>query len=142
MRLAMFAASPERTLMRSSAITAIGGVLAAFLASLCCVGPLLFVTLGVGAGLASTFEPLRPLFGAVMLALLAAGFWAVYGRRAAHSREHPSATTVAGSGDAECAPGGACSTPARRGRDVAVLWSATLLALVLWTFPTWSLWLL
>jgi len=38
------------------------GVTAAFLGSLCCVGPLLFVTLGVGAGLASTFEPLRPVF--------------------------------------------------------------------------------
>lgn len=129
--------------MRSSAITGIGGMLAAFLGSLCCVGPLLFVTLGVGAGLASTFEPLRPLFGAVMLALLGAGFWAVYGRRATRSsREHPSGAAVVGGGEAGCAPGGACPTPARRGRDVVVLWCATLVALVLWTFPTWSLWLL
>lgn len=31
--------------------------------------------------------------------------------------------------------------PTRRGRDVAVLWGATILALVLWSFPTWSRWL-
>ena len=128
---------------RRGLAAAVGAVGAAFLASLCCVGPLLFVTLGVGAGLASTFEPLRPLFGAVMLALLGAGFWAVYGRRATRSsREHPSGAAVVGGGEAGCAPGGACPTPARRGRDVVVLWCATLVALVLWTFPTWSLWLL
>ena len=41
--------------------TAVGGVGAAFTSALCCVGPLLAVTLGVsGAGLSACFEPLRP----------------------------------------------------------------------------------
>ena len=35
--------------MRKAVVTAAGGVTAAFLASLCCVGPLLFVSLGIGA---------------------------------------------------------------------------------------------
>ncbi|MBI4408349.1 MAG: hypothetical protein HY561_01495 [Gemmatimonadetes bacterium] len=59
----------------------IGAVGAAFFASLCCVGPLLFVTFGVGAGLAATFEPLRPLFTVVAAGLLALGFYVVYGRK-------------------------------------------------------------
>ena len=126
--------------MRNAVVTGVGGVVAAFLASLCCVGPLLFVSLGVGAGLASTFEPVRPLLGVLMVVLLGAGFWAVYGRRWAPAPV-PDARRVA-AGDSECTPAGACTTPVRRGRDMAILWSATALAFVLWTFPTWSLWLL
>jgi mercuric ion transport protein len=126
--------------MPKALLTGAGGVVAAFLASLCCVGPLLFVSLGAGAGLASTFEPLRPLFGMLMVALLAAGFWAVYGRRWVPAPV-PDAPDV-DAGNSECTPDMACAVPVRRGRDVAILWSATALALILWTFPTWSLWLL
>lgn len=133
--------------MRSSLVTGAGGVVAALLGSLCCVGPLLFVTLGVGAGFASAFEPLRPLFGVVMLALLAAGFYAVYGRRTtaaapAVGGASDAAATCDPAMDPACAPARTCAAPARRHRDVAVLWTATALAVVLWTFPTWSLWLL
>jgi mercuric ion transport protein len=128
--------------MRSSILTGIGGVAAAFLGSLCCVGPLLFVTLGIGAGLASTFEPLRPVFGMLMLVVLAVGFWAVYGRRTALLPRAAVGRSETVAADAACAPASACAAPARRGRDVAILWSATVVAIVLWTFPTWSLWLL
>ena len=126
--------------MRKAVLTGAGGVVAAFLASLCCVGPLPFVSLGVGAGLASTFEPLRPIFGVLMVALLGAGFWAVYGRQMGPAAM-PNAPGVS-SGDPACPPTSACTTPMRRGRDVVILWSATALAIVFWTFPTWSLWLL
>ncbi len=131
-----------RAPMRSSILTGIGGVAAAFLGSLCCVGPLLFVTLGVGAGIASTLEPLRPLFGLLMLVMLATGFWTVYGRRATLLTQATGARPATVAGDACCAPATACAVPVRRGRDVAVLWSATVVAIVLWTFPNWSLWLL
>lgn len=129
--------------MRRTTITSAGGVAAAFLASLCCVGPLLFVSLGVGAGLASTFEPLRPLFGGVMLALFAIGFWTVYGRRSAPAVAGAASIAEARSDAApDRAPGAACcALPARR-RDEMLLWSAVVVALVLWTFPTWSVWLL
>jgi copper chaperone CopZ len=58
-------------------------VLAAFAASMCCIGPLLFVVLGIGAfGAAAAFEAARPyLIGAAVL-LLAVGFYRSYFRRA------------------------------------------------------------
>lgn len=115
-------------------LTGAAGVLAAFLGSLCCVGPLLFVTIGVGAGLASALEPFRPAFGVVMVVFLAVAFWTVYGRREAGVFGRGSAGRAA-------AGGTTCVVPMRRRRDVVILWTATVLAAVLWTFPTWSVWL-
>ena len=54
---------------------AIGSTLAAFLASLCCLGPLLLGGAGLGAVLVATFAPLRPYFLAVSGVLLAGGFY-------------------------------------------------------------------
>ena len=109
--------------MRTGPILAgVGGVAAGFFGALCCVGPLIVLTFGVGAGLASFFEPLRPLFGAVMVGAFAVGFYGAY--RA----------------DPECVAG-ECAAPRSR-FDRALLWIALLVALTLWTFPTWSLWLL
>ena len=127
--------------MRRTTVTGLGGLVAAFLGSLCCVGPLLFVTFGVGAGLASTFEPLRPLFGVLMAALLALGLWTVYGRRSLRAIAATTADATTALRTPTSAPNDACAIPARRHRDVVILWSATLLALLFWTFPTWSRWL-
>lgn len=110
--------------MRNTLWAGLGGLAAAGLGSLCCIGPILFVTLGVGAGAASTFEPLRPLFGVLMVAGLGIGFYTVYAR--------PVPAEV-------CGPDGACERPRRRVRDKVLLWGATVLALVLWTFPRWSI---
>lgn len=99
---------------------------AAFLASLCCIGPVLFVTLGVGAGLASRFEPLRPVFTILTVGLIAVGFYTVYGRRPADK-----------TGPA-CDVDGACIAPRSRTRDKALLWIATLVALLILAFPRWS----
>ena len=114
--------------MRRALLAGTGGVAASCLGSLCCVGPLMFVTRGVGAGLASTFEPLRPLFGALMVGMLGLGFYTVYGPR------HAAAEAPEG----ECAPGAACPVPRSRARDKVLFWAAVVLALALWTFPTWS----
>ncbi|GAC1654878.1 MAG: mercuric ion transporter MerT [Gemmatimonadaceae bacterium] len=111
-------------------LSSLGAVGAAFLASLCCIGPLLFVTLGVGAGLASTFEPLRPVFVVLTIALLAVGFYVTYGRRSAEI-----ATTAAKASDP---PDGNCAVPRRSTRDELLLWTATVIALALLTFPQWS----
>ncbi len=131
--------------MRKTALAGAGKVLAAFLGSLCCMGPLLFVTLGVGAGLASTFEPLRPLFAVAMLGLFAIAFYTVYGRRVAPGTLGQSgASTDGGRVGEACATGAdraageACAVPRDRRREKVILWSAALLALVLWTLPTWS----
>lgn len=118
--------------MLRSVLAGSGGVAAAFLGALCCTGPLIFVTFGVGAGLASTFEPLRPLFGALMLAAFAVGFYAVYGRR----------RTAAAGGDARGDADAACEVPRSRAREKAILWIALVIAIILWTFPSWSVWLL
>lgn len=117
-----------RPASRRGRLASLGAIGAAFLASLCCVGPVLFVTLGVGAGLASTFEPLRPLFAALTVACLAVGFYVVYGRR-------PSATGA----DAVPTAEGTCAVPRVRTRDKVLVWLATVVALVLLTFPQWSL---
>lgn len=110
--------------------TSIGAIVAAALASLCCIGPVLFVTVGIGAGFARQFEPLRPVFTILTVAFMAAGFYSVYGRSAERAVESCD-------DDATCR-----ARSASRARDKVVLWSATLIALVLLTFPQWSLWIL
>lgn len=121
--------------MRRAVVTSVGGVTAAFIGSLCCAGPLLFVTLGVGAGLASTFGPLRPLFGAAMVGFFGFGFYRVYGSRSADV----SAPAASPEDDqTRVTVGGACELPRRRKREAVMLWTAAGIALVLWTFPTWS----
>ncbi|MFZ5625234.1 MAG: mercuric transporter MerT family protein [Gemmatimonadota bacterium] len=127
--------------MRKAMLAGAGGVLAALLGALCCAGPLLFVTLGVGAGLASTFEPLRPVFGVVMLGLFGLAFASVYGRRAARTAVGPTGASIGGGGESgggSCATDTACAVPRDRRREQVILWLAAVLALVLWTFPTWS----
>ena len=103
-------------------LAGIGGVTAGFLGALCCVAPLIVLTFGVGAGLASTFEPLRPLFGVVMVGAFGVGFYGAY-------RTDPACVS------------GECPRP-RRGTERGVLWIALLVALLFWTFPAWSVWLL
>lgn len=109
--------------MRRGLLAGFGGVGAAFLSSLCCVGPLVFVTFGVGAGLASSFEPLRPVFTALTALGLGIGFYTVYGR--------PKKEV--------CGLDGSCVPPQRRRRDRILLWSATILAAALWSFNYWSI---
>jgi mercuric ion transport protein len=117
--------------VRREVLAGLGGVGAAVAGTLCCIGPLMVVTFGVGAGLAATFEPLRPLFGVLMVAAFALAFYSVYGKRAVVD----SATAAA------CAPGEACARPRSRTREKAILWVALVMAIVIWTFPTWSTWL-
>ena len=61
---------------KAGVLGAVGG---AFLASACCLGPLLFAALGIGgAGLLVKLEPLRPVFGTLTLGLLGVGFFFTY----------------------------------------------------------------
>ncbi|MDQ3137284.1 MAG: mercuric transporter MerT family protein [Gemmatimonadota bacterium] len=122
---------------RTSLWAGLGGVVAALLASLCCAGPLLFVALGVGAGLATTFEPLRPVFAVVMIGMFAVAFYTLYGRRfRGATAARRGANAEAGGAGTTGATDLTCALP--RNRDRVLLWLAALLALVLWTFPTWS----
>jgi len=110
---------------RLSAAASLGSVLSAFIASACCVGPLLFALLGLGgAGLLVKFEPYRPYFIALTAALLGTGFYLTYYRK-------PKAAV------AEGADGGACACPAPRTNRAGrvMLWVATALVAVFLAFP-------
>ena len=115
------------------------GMLAAFLGSLCCAGPLMFalVGIGVGAGLAARFEPLRPLFGVIMLASFALAFRRIYfpsrGAMAEGDVQRDALRAIA-PGD----PPMACAVPPSRRRAAVLFCSSAVIALVMWTFPSWS----
>ncbi|MGH7556796.1 MAG: mercuric transporter MerT family protein [Gemmatimonadota bacterium] len=100
----------------------LGAVGAGFAASLCCTGPLLYVAFGIGgAGLAGTFEPLRPWLLGVTALLLGLGFYSVYG------------------------PGPRCADAEHEKklrRRKRLLWIGTIIAVVFAAFPTWSTWVL
>ena len=103
-------------------LAAVGGVTAAVASALCCAGPLVAVLLGFsGAGLATTFEPLRPFFLVGATLSLGGGFaWL--------RREERTA----------CEPGKVCADPRVRLRVRLMLCLATAMALVLGSFPWWS----
>lgn len=113
-----------------TAVTTAGGLLVAFLASLCCVGPLVLAALGVGVGatgfLASTagalkgLLPYRPFFIGLTSLLLGVAFYQSY-------RKPQSA----------CAPGAACVPASSRRKARVVLWAVAALALALILAPYW-----
>ena len=107
---------------RSPFLAAAGSVVAAFASALCCAGPLIAVAIGVsGAGLAATFEPLRPYFVAGAVFFLGLGYVAV-------RREERNA----------CEPGKPCASPEVRRRMKRWLGVATVLVVLFATFPWWS----
>lgn len=108
--------------MQGKSLT-IGSIIAAFLASLCCLGPLILAGLGVGAAAFSPLVALRPYFLGLSAILLAAGFYFVYRKPKA---------AAACEGEA-CAP----TSPTRRLAKPA-LWLATLAVFALAFFPTYG----
>lgn len=103
---------------------AVGGVLGAFLASVCCIVPLVLVTLGVSGawiGNLTVLEPYKPYFVAVTLALIGMGFWHVYFK--------PKPT---------CADGSYCARPESSRLTKTALWLATILVLLAITINFWA----
>ena len=107
---------------RKTILLSAGGVGAALASTLCCAAPLIAVAAGVsGAGLAATFDPLRPLFLGATAVFLLLGFVMV-------DREERKA----------CEPGRMCAEPRTRHRMKIILWIATGIAVMLTTFPSWQ----
>jgi mercuric ion transport protein len=102
---------------------AVGSTLAAFLASLCCLGPLVLGGVGLGAALVATFAPLRPYFLTLSGVLLAAGFYFVY-------RKPKEAPSCAGDTCASASPSRRLAKP--------LLWLATLAVAALALFPSYG----
>jgi mercuric ion transport protein len=96
----------------------IGAVVTGFLASACCIGPLLLVFLGIGsAGALVALEPYRPYFMIITLLFLAGGFYFTYRK--------PKAVCT----DADC-----CTRGDKKVQKI-LLWFATLFALLMLFFP-------
>ena len=120
------AASPQTsaaaTVTRSArlpAATLAGAVLSAFLASACCIGPLVLALVGLGgAGLLIKLEPYRPSFTVATLFTLGAGFWFTYRKPKA----------VAGD---DCG----CEYPKQNRLGRGLLWVVTVVVIGFWSFP-------
>ena len=99
------------------------GALAAVGASLCCVGPLVLVTLGIGGGWISSLsqlEPLRPVFIVATLGLLAWAWHKLY--------RAPEA----------CEPGELCADPKVRVRQRVIFWIVSVALVLLLSFPYYA----
>jgi len=96
---------------RNALFTSIGSVIAGIVASLCCIGPLIFVIFGLsGAAFFAKLEQYRWIFGSIALGFLALGFFFAY------------------RGRQECEPGTSCAVnPKRRRLSKIILWTATIL---------------
>lgn len=104
----------------SSAVLAAAGIGAAFLATGCCVGPLLLAAVGLsGAGLVVRLEPYRPF-----LAIASVAF--ILGAMVATRRRSRQA-----SADCTCAPAGTPTTWAGR----FMVWLAVAVAVALLAAP-------
>jgi mercuric ion transport protein len=96
------------------------GVLAAIVGSLCCVAPLLLLTLGISGAWISrltALEPYRPIFIGVMLAFIGLAFRRLY--------------IV----PARCAPGEACANPRLQRRQRQIFWVVVVGLAALIAFP-------
>lgn len=101
----------------------LAGTLAAVGASVCCVGPLLLLLLGISGAWISrltTFEPFRPIFVVVTLISLAFAFWKLY---------------LAG---AECAGNDLCADERVRKKQRRVFWLVAVPVVLLLTFPWYA----
>ena len=100
-----------------------GGVLAAIVASACCLGPLVLVTLGIsGAWISnlSALEPYRPAFIVVALAFMAFAYRQIFVKAA-----RPEA----------CEPGTLCALPETNRTYRAIFWVVSALVLFAIAFP-------
>ncbi|MBI3535698.1 MAG: mercury transporter [Deltaproteobacteria bacterium] len=100
--------------------TLISSIISAVLASICCIGPIVFAVLGVsGAGFILKFEQYRPLFIVVATVLLGVGFYFTYKKKPA---EH-------------CEPGTYCANPKSDRLNKIILWIAAILVAFFVFFP-------
>lgn len=105
---------------QDGAISLVTGGIAAFLASACCLGPLVLILLGFSGAWISNLallEPYRPIFiGIALLALCLAG------RRLYRPAK-------------ACTPGAACALPRGRILYKVAFWMVVALALIALVFP-------
>ena len=109
---------------RKHSVAATGSVIGAVLASSCCIGPLVLITLGASGswiGNLTALKAYQPIFVIVTLSFLGLGFWQIYGK----SR-------------ADCADGSYCATPTSNLVVKTALWIATLLVALALSVDLWA----
>ncbi len=100
------------------------GLAGAFLASACCIVPLVLVTLGISGawiGNLTALEPYKPLTSGIAIVFIGLGFWHVY------FRTKP-----------VCVEGSYCARPQSSRLTKTVLWAATVLVLLSVTLNWWA----
>ena len=109
---------------RKKNLFAAGGVIGAVLASTCCIGPLVLLTLGISGAWISNLtalEPYKPYFAAVALVFIGLGFRQVY------FKARPA-----------CVEGTYCAKPESSRITKTALWLATLLVILALTINGWA----
>ena len=112
--------SKERTADRKGATALFAGGVAAILASACCLGPLVLVSLGISGawiGNLTVLEPYRPIFIGIALIALIFAARSIY--RPAHA----------------CKPGEVCAIPRTRRVYKVLFWVCAALVLVAIAYP-------
>jgi mercuric ion transport protein len=101
----------------------IGAVLAAIGASVCCVGPLLLISLGIGGAWMSTLtsmETVRPFFLVLTLVFIGLGYRKLY--------------LIPDS----CEEGEACASSEDKHKQRMIFWISSVLILMLLAFPWYA----
>jgi mercuric ion transport protein len=114
----------KRAADQRKTLFAAGSVLGAMLASACCVGPLVLLTLGISGawiGNLTAFEPYKPFFAVVAIAFIALGF------RQVHLKSKPA-----------CDEGSYCARPESALMTKTALWLATVLVVLALTTNWWA----
>ncbi len=105
-----------------SKATLAGGLIAAILASACCLGPLVLVMVGVSGAWISNLtllEPYRPVFIGAALVFMGLAWRRIYRAPAA----------------AECEPGTLCALPQTNRVYRVMFWTVSALVLLAFGFP-------
>lgn len=104
--------------MEKTTLSSVGGIAAAIIASLCCIGPLVVVLLGAGSIAAfSIFEVYRPFLIGLTVVLIGLAFYLTYRKR-----------------EVKCEDG-TCKVESASKWTKSGVWSATLLAGLAVAFP-------
>ncbi len=109
---------------RSYISSTLAAGLATIGASLCCIGPLVLISLGIGGAWISyltALEPYQPIFAIITLIFLFLAFRKLY--------------LV----PRQCAPGDSCALPSVLRNQRRIFWLVTVLLIALLTFPYYGL---
>jgi len=106
--------------------SSLGSIVSAFLASVCCVAPIVFALLGVGgAGFAIGLEKYRPIFITIAVIFLGVAFYYTYRKKGA-----------------SCEVDSVCSTSKGGRFNKVILWVSAALVGFFIAFPSLLGWML